>query len=194
MSLFEFIGCHAAPPQVPCVLGVPIEFDAAVHRTHCIASVYMLPTRTSGSPPASDYLPSPGDSAGERSVERLTYLRRPGALLHQGRGRTGRLRPGRRQPLRSTALEAVPAAAVAGEVLGRAVRPGRPQAQAALLSGADGDPVRGLPRPARLPPLWLLHVLRLRGAGQAQHPGRPHSPRRRDRPLRDPRRLLRPQD
>jgi hypothetical protein len=37
-EIFELIGRHTVPFQVPRVLGVPIEFDAATHHSHYVSS------------------------------------------------------------------------------------------------------------------------------------------------------------
>ena len=58
--------------------------------------------------------------------------------------------------------QAVSDAAAAGEVLRRAVRARRAQARPASVSGADGDQLAALSRPARLHSLRLLLRLRLR--------------------------------
>ena len=100
-------------------------------------------------------------------VRRLAdHLRRPGAVLHQGRVGDRRIGPRGREPLRSTAVEAVPDAAAAGEVVRRA--PGARRAQAGPASGsrADGDQLPGVSRPAGVRALRVLPRLRLRGGGE----------------------------
>ncbi len=100
-------------------------------------------------------------------VRRLAdHLRRTRALLHQGRVGSRRVRARRREPVRPVAQQAVPDAAAAGEVLGRAARARRTQDGLASVPGADGDRLGALQGPRRLRALRVLHRLRLRNAGE----------------------------
>ena len=118
-------------------------------------------------------------------------LRRTRALLHEGRVGGWRLGARRREPVRPAALEALPDAAAAGEILRRAARARRAQARPAPVPGADGHRLRAVPRPARLRALRLLHRLRLRDAGEVLDAVHDDPRGRGDRPLRGAQRELR---
>ena len=82
-----------------------------------------------------------------RGARRLAdYVRRAGALLHEGGVGAWRLR--RARTVRRAALAAVSDAAIAGEVVGRADREGRQGARPSSTADADGDqlqPYNGRP-------------------------------------------------
>ena len=94
-------------------------------------------------------------------------------------------------PVRSAAHQALSDAAAAGEVVRRAVRARRAQAGPASGSGADGDQLAAVPRPAGVRALRLLPRLRVRGDGEGVDADDRHSGSGGDRPLRSAARQLR---
>ena len=119
------------------------------------------------------------------------HLRRSRAVLHQGRVGDRRVGSRRRQPLRSAAHEAVSDAAAAGEVVRRALRTRRAQAGPASGSGADGDQLAAVPRPAGMRALRVLSRLRVRGGGESVDADDRHSGSGSDGPVRSAARQLR---
>ena len=114
-----------------------------------------------------------------------------GAVLYEGGMGHRRLRTRRREPVRSAAQQALPDAAAAGEILGRAARARRPQARLSSVSCADGDRVAAVSRPPRLRALRFLHRFRLRDARQVVDALHGDSRSRGDRALRGAQRQLR---
>ncbi len=119
------------------------------------------------------------------------HLRRSRAVLHQGRVGDWRLGSRRRQPVRSAAHQAVSDAAAAGEVVRRAPRARRAQAGPASVSGADGDQLAAVPRPAGVRALRVLPRLRVRGGREGVDADDGDSGSGGDRPLRSAARQLR---
>ena len=94
------------------------------------------------------------------------HLRGARAVLHEGRVGDRRVGPGRREPVRSAAHQAVPDAAAAGEVVGRAARTRRAQAGPASLSRRRWRSTRSRTAAARPACTAASARLRLRGAGE----------------------------
>ena len=101
-----------------------------------------------------------GGVAGHGTRRLADHLRGARAVLHQGRVGTWRVR--RTRTVRSASFEAVPDALAAHQVVGRAVRQGRPRARLSPAADADGHQLALLQRPAGLPALRLLPVLHVR--------------------------------
>ena len=102
-----------------------------------------------------------GDVRGSRACRLAHHVCRSGTLLHEGRVRPWHFRPGRRESLRSATLEAVPAAAHAGQVVGRPVRSSHEEARAAPFPCAGGYSVAAVSRPRSLRELRFLRIVRL---------------------------------
>ncbi len=94
--------------------------------------------------------------------------------------------PARPGPFDRAALAAVPDAAIAGEVIGRADGEGRPGARPSSTADADGDQLAAVQRPAAVSALWLLPVLHVRVRREVDVDGHDAAARRGDGPLRDP--------
>ena len=138
-----------------CVGGGPVHFTANYWRFHEIDFIER----------------AGGPHRGHRICGLAHHLRRPGALLHQSRMGSWRIGRGGGQSVRSVSLQALSAAADAGEILRRDVRARRAQDGIASLSLADGDYVAAVPRPHGLQSLRTVPGLRLRvGAKSARWP------------------------
>src|SRR5690349_13478553 len=95
----------------------------------------------------------------------------------------GHFRPRRREPIRSSAFQALSITAFACEILRCIDGQGCAKTRMALIPGATGNFVSTLSRAGGMPPLRLLHLLRLRMGREVQYAGQRNPDGRSNRTL-----------